>query len=731
MNSVLKNAFVIVCLCAFSTAVLSQNTALDSLEATLKIHEEKDTIRVNLLNSISLNYSNTNSTKAEELAQEANSLAKNIRYVKGEAKSYFLLSKINISKSELDQAVVDAEQALILYQEIADYNGIASTYSVLGTINFYKNDADKALIYFNKALNVAEKNNIKKKQADILNNIGNVSYIKGDLETAIMIYKKAIAVYEALGDKKGAIYPTNNVAVIYNRQGKSIDALDYFNKCLLLSKEQNNNVNIAAVSLNMATVYADRHEYEKALSYYSESLRLNKELDNSREASKCLIGLGGIYEASKEYQKALDNYTEALAINTTINSTEGLVTAYDNIGSVHLKLNQPKIALENFKTCLSLSRSIENKRTICIAHINLAETYFILKAYTTALNHAIEGKQLADDLELLPKQKDVNKILSKIYEATGAYEKSLQHYKIHKTLNDSLFNKENVEKITQLEYEYKYKQQLDAASIRELKLTKTVQTTSQDLEKSQRKYLWAIIGVLLLSILLGAIIFYQKLRNEKAKTQNIVMEQKLLRSQMTPHFIFNSLSVLQGMILNKEESKSIQYLSKFSKLLRITLENSRDKTVALSEELTAVKDYLMLHNIENEAYKSTIFVDDSVQIPLFEIPPMLIQPFVENAIEHAFVSQKEDRKIEIRLTYTDKKLICTIADNGIGINFKTENTKKKDKKSLATTITTERLKVLSKDFKMEGSVTIQDRQKFNEQGTLVTLVIPHKLLISL
>jgi LytS/YehU family sensor histidine kinase len=195
---------------------------------------------------------------------------------------------------------------------------------------------------------------------------------------------------------------------------------------------------------------------------------------------------------------------------------------------------------------------------------------------------------------------------------------------------------------------------------------------------------------------------------------------------MTPHFIFNSLSVLQGMILNKEEKKSVHYLSKFSKLLRITLENSRDKTVSLSQELTAVQDYLTLQNLESEAYKCTILVEDSIDAELFEVPPMLIQPFVENAIEHAFINQSEDKMIDIRLTYLDKKLICTITDNGIGINQKREH-KKKDKKSLATTITSERLKVLSKDFKMEGSVEIEDRQKFNEKGTRVTLVIPHKL----
>ena len=206
------------------------------------------------------------------------------------------------------------------------------------------------------------------------------------------------------------------------------------------------------------------------------------------------------------------------------------------------------------------------------------------------------------------------------------------------------------------------------------------------------------------------------------------MQQKLLRSQMTPHFIFNSMAVLQGMILNKEEKKSVNYLSKFSKLLRITLENSRDKMVSLSEELEALENYLALQNLENEAYQYTILVEDTVDVPKFEIPPMLIQPFVENAVEHAFIGQKGYKKIDVHLTYNSKKLICTITDNGIGINTLKE-IKNHQKKSLATAITSERLKILSEDLKMEGSVTIEDRKKHNEEGTIVTLLIPHKTAV--
>ena len=196
---------------------------------------------------------------------------------------------------------------------------------------------------------------------------------------------------------------------------------------------------------------------------------------------------------------------------------------------------------------------------------------------------------------------------------------------------------------------------------------------------------------------------------------------------MTPHFVFNSLSVLQGMILNKEEEKSVSYLSKFSRLLRLTLENSRDQMVMLSQELMAIENYLALQSFEDHSYVYTIDIDQNIDTALFKIPPMLIQPFIENAIEHAFENQIENQKIEMHLKYSDEALVCVIMDNGIGINAIKEKARD-DKKSLATSITSERLNILSTNYKMKGSVKVEDRVKYNEKGTIVTLVIPYEKL---
>ncbi|MFK7781710.1 tetratricopeptide repeat protein [Psychroserpens sp.] len=707
----------------------SQEKVIDSLENILQNHKLNDTTKVNLLNKLAYGYSSFNIIKSDEKALEAYALSKQLNFVKGEGKSFLRIGHNQIKKSELDSAELSANKALKLFEEISCQSCINASYICLAEIAYYNNDSNKAKGYYEKLINIFIENDDKLRQADMLNNLGILSYRKGDFDEAIVFFKKACDLREQLGREKLSLGTLNNIGSICLNQGKYTEALQYFNKCLSIYRKDNNKRGIATITYNMSAVYYELKRYDKTLEFINESLAISRELKNKRNIAGCLVNKGAVYADLKEFPKALDYMTESLSLSKEINEKSEIGACHYQLGDLYLLMEQPKKALEHHKSYLKISLLTEDKVQICQAHVGLARTYVLLEDYSTALDQAEKGKKIADDLELLTQQKLAYGTIATIYEKTKKYKKALESHQQFKIINDSLFNNENIKKITQLEYEYKYKQALDSASIRELQLKKTVTASNKNLEKSKQNYLWAIIVFLLISIVLGGIIFYLKFTNIKTKAQNIEIGQKLLRSQMTPHFIFNSLSVLQGMILNKEDKKAVLYLSKFSKLLRITLENSRDKMVPLHQELTAVNNYLELQNLEvSQSYLYTILVDETIDDSLFEIPPMLIQPFIENAIEHAFKNQKENRKIDIKLNYINKKLICTVIDNGIGINAQKQNDKS-HKKSLATTITSERLKMLSKDFKTEGKVTIEDRQKYKEQGTIVTLVIPYKILI--
>ena len=218
--------------------------------------------------------------------------------------------------------------------------------------------------------------------------------------------------------------------------------------------------------------------------------------------------------------------------------------------------------------------------------------------------------------------------------------------------------------------------------------------------------------------------------NFERKVEMSKIELKALRSQMNPHFIFNSLNSIQHYIFNSKSDEAIKYLSKFARLVRIILNNSEKPTVAVSEDLEALKLYLELEQMRfEEKFDYEITCDESVDVDYDIMPPMLMQPYVENAILHGLNPMVAKGKLTIHLNSKNNFLICTIIDNGIGREKASEIKRTMPytrHKSLGMKITEDRLKILNEITKSKLSVVIHDLK--NEQGislgTKVELFIP-------
>ncbi len=710
----------------FTGIAFSQNPKIDSLKTILKNHKTNDTTKVLLLFDLAFSHFQKDLALTKSYLAETESLSNTLNYTKGKAKTLYLRGILENRKSNFAKSLHFFNKALEHYKSIQNQRGIANIYTAFGITNYDLSQYDEALTNYKKAAEIYKVLDNKRELITCLINVANVYSELGHYDDAISNYQKALTQSRAMDDEDGVSFVNINLGVVYKMQGNYPLAIKSFNESLAYRKKNGDTLGIASVLNNLGEVYKSLKKYDKALEHHKESLGYALQKKNKSLVATINNSIGNIYLHKKEYQKALRYYRITLKTSQEINNLKLASICLRNIGEINSLCNKPLIARKSFIEAKDISQKINSKSVLSVSLLGIAKTFLQEKQYQKALSYLNEGKRIAEELGLLEEQKKAAELLYIVYKNTEEHEKALESHEKFKLLNDSIFNKENIEKITALEYEYKYKQVLDSASIRELKLTKTVLTTSQNLKKSQQSYLLAIIGVLLISIVLGTVIFYQKFRNIKTRTKSIILEQKLLRTQMTPHFIFNALSVLQGMILNKENKKSVSYLTKFSKLLRITLENSRDKMVLLEQELIGIRKYLELQNLEADlAYQYTILVDDTVDTSLFQIPPMLIQPFIENSIEHGFENKKGNRKIDIKIKFVNNSLICTIADNGVGVNAK-KIAKSSVKKSLATTITTERLELLSKHFKSSGNIKIEDRATYNQQGTIVTLTIPHK-----
>lgn len=212
------------------------------------------------------------------------------------------------------------------------------------------------------------------------------------------------------------------------------------------------------------------------------------------------------------------------------------------------------------------------------------------------------------------------------------------------------------------------------------------------------------------------------------------LEQRLLRTQMNPHFIFNSLIAIQNYIYQNKASEAGQFLAKFSQLMRSILESSRQEYISLEEEIKLLENYLTLQQLRFEdKFTYEINIDSNLSLEEVAIPPMLAQPFLENSIEHGFNNLEQKGKIEISFTIQDDKLRLEIEDNGIGLNqsFVVKHEQPPQKTSLATQITQERMFFFNKKDDKKLSLNIQDRTDIeldNTQGTVVSLIIPLKFI---
>ena len=245
-----------------------------------------------------------------------------------------------------------------------------------------------------------------------------------------------------------------------------------------------------------------------------------------------------------------------------------------------------------------------------------------------------------------------------------------------------------------------------------------------------------ILVAVLIIIRQRAKIIYQKREQKRLitelETQMLQLKQKTLQLQMNPHVIFNTLNSIQQYILNHDVENAVSYLSSFSKLMRRILNNSNERYILLSDEIEAVDLYLQLESMRlGNRFKYVIDVDSEIDVNNTEIAPLIIQPFVENAIIHGLIPKKEDCLLSVRFTkLSEDKLLCVIEDNGVGRKYseKMKREKGASHKSYGMSVTRRRLETLTKISNDDFSVEIVDLydDDGNATGTRVNIIISYQ-----
>jgi len=351
----------------------------------------------------------------------------------------------------------------------------------------------------------------------------------------------------------------------------------------------------------------------------------------------------------------------------------------------------------------------------CLDIVDSALSNFSMSGYSLSY-YGLQNRYF-----LKTRRSDAYYWLYDVYTTIGDHKKALEYYINYKNAREEIYQESTKNLVAMLEAESENE-----------KTEKKIAMLEQDnrfnqLKVAQSRNFIIGMGILLVVLILMGVLFIRqnKLKNEHKST---LLEQKLLRLQMNPHFIFNALSNIMHAIEENENKNALSYLHKFSKLLRTTLESSREDYILLEDEITSTEHYLELQKLRyEEKFEFSIETDEKIDLENAVIPPMLIQPFIENAIEHGIRHKVDKGHIIVRFNLKDQKIVCEIEDDGVGREKAWEaEYKHKEHKSLATSIILDRIQAINKKMKEKIRLEIIDlKSDLNEPlGTKVVIDIP-------
>ncbi|MCF6306335.1 MAG: histidine kinase [Flavobacteriaceae bacterium] len=571
-----------------------------------------------------------------------------------------------------------------------------------------KSSLDSSFVYLNYSNSLINKNvNVLDSLKAENNYLLGLSYLKkGVLDSAAIYFHHAIDFI--------------NDSIYFERQGNyfekawdTYDKLDKYGDCLTVSNKFKSllNVNKQYRSLSWAyyfeeSIYIKMKDFKKALKVNNLRIKIAKEKDTSNIIS-ALFANAKINYYYLNNKKIAFTYIDSIANNypLTFNQKDYI---NNEIGVFYYWEGKYKKALTHYLISLTNAKKTKDKIKIVTKYNNIAEVYLELKKNNSAklyldsvgfigINNIGKHQQKSFLKHSLRLAVNTNKDIKKITNFLDS---------IYIYQNNLYINKYNNELVSLKK------------SYRKEKILTQINKKSELENVKLKAFITIIILLLFLLTTIALLVIRQrKLNFEKHKLQ---LQQRLLRSQLNPHFMFNTLYAIQNLI-DKEPKKSTNYLMKFSRLLRLILDNSLHNYVLLEDELDSLTKYMELQLLRfPKMFYYKINLMNFEKEDLLYIPPMLIQPFVENSIEHGFRNIDYLGEIIINLSLQSKNILCIIEDNGIGLN----NTKEKFKKSTSMSLIASFIEKSTKT-----KINIINKNKIKDKagnGLYIEFLIPFK-----
>lgn len=616
---------------------------------------------------------------------------------------------------------------------------------IINSIGLYRvlvrSDTTEALTFLNRSIRLSETIENNDLLCQGLLTKCNHYWKRGNLELARAFLLKVEKTLPEVTNKEIVAKYYLEKAIVSHRAGKYANAIAKFLEARSLYESLRDTLAVSKCHTNIGGSYWEMNQPEEALKNYLKAMNILESMQETNEVSVSSIlgNIGLIYRQRNQFSEALVYYQKSLELNIKNNMKMSEAINLQNIGSLYSKTKHFEKALTYFQEAKRVALEIDDKIGVLYANHSIGNHYNNIGDYAKGIPILKDNLLLAKKLNSNEEIKNLNRDISEAYEKSGSFEKALSYRKAFELWNDSLTDTRHLQKVKDLELKYETAKKDKEITI----LTKEnqVQEAQSEKETTLRK---ALIGGLIALVMIGLLLFNmmrQRLKNQKVltlKNEQInkaklseelqTLEMKALRAQMNPHFLFNSLNSINTMILNDENEGASRYLSKFSKLVRLLLENSEQPMVSLKDEIDMLETYIQLEALRfNNKLEYQITIEEAIDQEATLLPSMVMQPFVENAIWHGLLHKDSKGLLSIQIKEEGNKLHCSIIDNGVGreksVTLKKEGGLKK--KSMGIKITADRLKILTQQ-KIQDVINIIDLKDDNQNalGTQVNIQIP-------
>ena len=635
-------------------------------------------------------------------------------------RAFFLLIfiiNVNISFGQNENVIDSLEN--ILKKNIPD----STRFNTLVTLGKESFNSGKPGLAYEYAIYAAELEKEKRIKSNGFQNyrIGYIFFKMGLINESLERYLIAIENFKIEKNTKMLFDVYYRIAWIYGVKYDYINQLKTYDEIKEYSKKVGMIDNLARAYIEISTIYQKLNDFTRESEYLKKYFEISKDQDTIYYNDSYHYRMGEIQYFNENYSEAIKEYIEALKYYKDEN-TSIIIFTHLRIAFMHYLNKDLDKSLIGYEKVLNMSEETGFSSYLINAYGNLGNIFRDKEDYEKADEYyqkAINtGKEINDVYNLWWIYDDIRKMHISKKDYKQAFEYNILYDDIGKEFRDNLLYQERMEGRTKY---IEYKNQEDLKEI------------AQKLKTSRILFYALLILVFLLSVI-GFLLFRQsRLRTKQriAAMSHKISEitQKNLRQQMNPHFIFNTLNSIQYYMFRNDKIATNKYLTKFSSLMRKTLENSEHTSISVKEEIDALELYLQLESVRFKGkFDYIINIDENIDSLVHKVPTLLIQPFVENSICHGINHMDGKGHIVVDLTLDGDVINCVIEDNGVGRKkaMEIKNKNGESHSSFGTNITENRLKLVSSLYSKDLQLSYIDLydEKGIPSGTRVEILIP-------